>query len=148
MGGGPCSKVLGGIDAPDCYCHTFRPVGVNKTHFGMRNSGSTFVRAVQKVLRPVRDITASYVDDMTVGSLDWGAHMTHIDRFLSVIKSSGLTLNLLKCEFAPSEVKFVGQFVGSGWRRPFLRSSVPYETCNDTHTHTHTHTHAHTHRPF
>ena len=89
-----------------------------RTPFGMRNSGSTFVRAVQEVLRPVRDITASYVDDMAVGSLDWAAHMTHIDRFLSVIKLSGLTLNLPKCEFAMSEVKFVGQFVGSGWRRP------------------------------
>jgi len=37
---------------------------------------------------------------------------------LSVIKASGLTLNLLKCEFAKSEVKFLGQYVGSGWRRP------------------------------
>ena len=37
---------------------------------------------------------------------------------MSVIKSSGLTLNLLKCEFSLSEVKFFGPFVGSGWRRP------------------------------
>ena len=34
------------------------------------------------------------------------------------LDSSGLTLNLLKCEFAKSEVIFVGQFVGSGFRRP------------------------------
>jgi len=44
--------------------------------------------------------------------------MSHIDRFLTVVKSSGLTLNLLKWEFAKREVKFVGQYVGSGWRRP------------------------------
>ena len=89
-----------------------------RTPFGMRNSGSTFVRAIQTVLRPIHEFTSSYVDDMAVGSKDWPAHMSHIDRFLTVVKSSGLTLNLLKCEFAKREVKFVGQYVGSGWRRP------------------------------
>jgi len=29
-----------------------------------------------------------------------------------------MTLNLAQCEFAKSEVKFVGHFVGSGKRRP------------------------------
>jgi len=89
-----------------------------RTPFGMQNSGNTFVRAIQTVLRPIRDFTSSYVDDMAVGSHDWPKHLIHIDRFLSVVKSSGLTLNLLKCEFAKSEVMFVGQFVGSGFRRP------------------------------
>ena len=89
-----------------------------RTPFGMRNSGSTFVRAIQTVLRPIHDFTSSYVDDMAVGSDNWPAHMNHIDRFLTVVKSSGLTLNLLKSEFAKREVKFVGQYVGSGWRRP------------------------------
>jgi len=89
-----------------------------RTPFGMRNSGNTFVRTIQMILRPISDFTSSYVDDMAVGSVDWHAHLNHIDQFLSVVKSSGLTLNLLKCEFAKSEVKFVGHYVGSGFRRP------------------------------
>ena len=93
-------------------------MGVTRTPFGMRNSGSTFVRAIQTVLRPIHDFTSSYVDDMAMGSVDWPTHMNHIDRFLTVVKSSGLTLNLLKCEFVKPEVKFVGQYVGSGWHRP------------------------------
>jgi len=39
-----------------------------RTPFGMRSSGSTFVRAMQQVLPPVRRFTASFVDDMSVYS--------------------------------------------------------------------------------
>lgn len=38
--------------------------------------------------------------------------------FLKVIKQAGLTLHLNKCEFAQPSVKYVGQFIGSGERRP------------------------------
>jgi len=89
-----------------------------RTPFGLRKSGGTFVRVIQTVLIPIRDFTSSFVDDMDVGSHNWSAHMCHIDQFLLVIKSSGLTINLLKCEFAKPELKFVGQYVGSGWRHP------------------------------
>jgi len=93
--------------------------------FRMRNSGSSFVRAIESVLRPIHDFTSSYVDDMATGSKDWPEHLSHIDQFLTVIKSAGLTLNLLKCEFAKSEVKFVGQYVGSGSRRPDFEKFRP-----------------------
>jgi hypothetical protein len=39
-----------------------------RTPFGAKNSGSTFCRAIQDVLAPVRDVTVNYVDDMGVGS--------------------------------------------------------------------------------
>ena len=34
--------------------------------FGQKGSGNTFVRAVQQILYPIRDITASFVDDIAV----------------------------------------------------------------------------------
>jgi len=86
--------------------------------FGQKLSGNTFTRAVQQFLHPIRDYTGSYVDDMSVFSDDWPRHVQHIDRYLQVIKNSGLTLNLKKCHFAQSEVKFVGQIIGSNKRRP------------------------------
>jgi len=55
---------------------------------------------------------------MSVFSDDWPRHLQHIDRYLQVIKNSGLTLNLKKCHFAQSEIKFVGQIIGSNKRRP------------------------------
>ena len=85
--------------------------------FGLRNSGSTFVRMLQNVLHPIRDFAANYVDDMAVCSDEWKQHLSHIDQFLTIIKQSGLTLTLKKSECAKAEVKFGGSILGSGGKR-------------------------------
>ena len=89
-----------------------------RTPFGMRNSGSSFVRAVQQIIEPIREFTDSYVDEMTVFSDEWHIHLIHIQKFLETIKCSGLTLNLKKCHFAKPEVIYVGHVIGSSKRRP------------------------------
>ena len=65
--------------------------------FGQKGSGNTFVRAVQQVLYPIRDITASFVDDIAVHSDEFDQHLRDFEKFLKVIKDSGFTLNLKKC---------------------------------------------------
>jgi len=85
-----------------------------RTPFGMRSSGCTFVRAMQQVLQPIRKFTASFVDDVSVFSENW---RHHTEQFLQQIRQSGFTLNFRKCNFALSEVLFVGQIIGSGSRR-------------------------------
>jgi hypothetical protein len=84
----------------------------NRTPFGAKNSGSTFIRAIQHVLKPVRDIATNYVDDMGVGSHTWIGHLINLRRFFDTIKAAGVTLNLQKSEFAKPFVKFVGHIVG------------------------------------
>jgi len=86
--------------------------------FGLKNAGATFVRAVRAILRPIREFSESYVDDMGVGSYVFSEHLGHIRQFLEIMRRVGMTLNLAKYEFAKSEVKFVGHFVGSGKRKP------------------------------
>jgi len=90
--------------------------------FGLKNAGATFVRAVRSMLRHTRDFADSYVDDIGVGSQDYGSfnvyHLYHIRRFLNLVREAGMTLNLGKCEFGKPEVKFVGRLVGSGNHRP------------------------------
>ena len=49
--------------------------------FGMVGSGDTFVRALRKVLRPIRTFTSSYVDDMAVHSNTWEKHLSDVDAF-------------------------------------------------------------------
>jgi len=88
-----------------------------RTPFGLRNSGATFVRNVQILLRPIRDFTGSYVDDLAVYSNDWSLHLGHITKFLQAVSDAGMTLNLRKCKFAKPELPFVGQIIGSGKRR-------------------------------
>ena len=85
-----------------------------RTPFGARNSGSTFIRGIQDILRPIKDISASYVDDMGTGSNSWPDHLNNLRKFFVVIKDAGVTLNLAKSEFGKSQVTFVGYLIGSG----------------------------------
>ena len=89
----------------------------SRVPFGLRNSGSSFVRMLQRVLHPIREFAGSYVDDMATYSDEWQSHLNHIDETLKHVKSSGLTLNIKKSDFAKPEVKFCGCIVGSGKRR-------------------------------
>jgi len=86
--------------------------------FGLKCAGNTFVRAVQMILRPIRTSSDAYIDDMSVLSNQFREHLTHLRSFLSLIRSSGLTLNLKKCQFAKREVTYVGHIVGGGTHRP------------------------------
>jgi len=65
-----------------------------RTPFGIRSSGSTFVRAMQQVLQPIRKFTASFVDDVSVFSENWHHHLKHTEQFSQQIRQSGFTLNL------------------------------------------------------
>ena len=57
-----------------------------RTPFGMRNAGQTFVRAMQIILRALREFADLYVDDCAVMSDEWHAHLKHLARFLSTMK--------------------------------------------------------------
>ena len=52
-----------------------------QTPFGLKNAGATFVRAVRMILRPIREYSESYVDDMGVGSGCWSEHLGHLRQF-------------------------------------------------------------------
>ena len=80
----------------------------------MKNSGSTFVRAVELIFGPIKDFTDSYIDDMAVHSDTWELHVGHLKCFLDAIFKSGLTLNLRKCVFANGSIRYVGHILGSG----------------------------------
>jgi len=87
----------------------------------MRNAGQTFVRAMQIILRALRqfaDAYVHYVDDCAVMSDEWYAHLMHLEKFLSTMKAEGITLKLKKYRFAQPNVKFCGEIIGSGLRRP------------------------------
>ena len=57
---------------------------------------------MQQILYPIRDITASFVDDIAVHSDEFDQHLRDFEKFLKVIKESGSTLNLKNCRFAQS----------------------------------------------
>jgi len=68
----------------------------NRTPFGMKNAAQTFVRAVQLILKLLKEFADSYIDDSAVHSDIWRDHLIHIEEFLKTMRSKGLTLNLKK----------------------------------------------------
>jgi hypothetical protein len=89
----------------------------NRMPFGLKSAGNTFVRAMATILKPVKPFTEPFIDDMAVCSSEWMQHLNHLDKYLSTIQDAGITLNLKKCTFARSNVKFVGHLIGSGTKR-------------------------------
>ena len=85
---------------------------------GLKSAGNTFVRAIQKVLHPIRAFSDAYVDDMSTFSDDFDSHLCDLRRFLTVIRSSGFTFNLMKCSFAKQKIKYLGHIIGCGLHRP------------------------------
>jgi len=49
-----------------------------RTPFGMKWSGSTFVRAIQQILSLLKQFADSYIDDVTVFSDGWRLHLRHV----------------------------------------------------------------------
>lgn len=87
-----------------------------RTPFGMRSSGTTFVRAMKTVLHDIKEFAKSYVDDIAVHSDSFVSHLHHIERFLKIVKLSGITLSIDKVELVKPKTKFLGSIIGSGER--------------------------------
>jgi hypothetical protein len=78
------------------FIHDSRLYKWSRVPFGMKNSGCSFVRAIQRILHPIKAFAESFVDDMAVFSNEWEKHLRNLDKYLQLIKQSGLTLNLKK----------------------------------------------------
>ena len=88
----------------------------NRVPFGLMCSGNYFVHVITNILRPVREFTDLFVDDVAVHSKQWQGHLEHLTQFLQTVKNAGITLNLKKCRWAQGQVKFCGEIVDSGKR--------------------------------
>ena len=53
----------------------------------------------------------AYADDLIIASTNFKEHMETLKRVRSSLKEAGLTVNLKKCEFCRSELKYLGYIV-------------------------------------
>jgi hypothetical protein len=102
--------------------------------FGLKCAGNSFIRAVQEIIQPIRNFCDGYIDDLATISNEWSSHLQHVRLFLTEIRKSGLTLNLRKCDFARSEVCFIGHLIGSGRHGPDPDKIAAVEEMQATHT--------------
>jgi hypothetical protein len=75
--------------------------------FGLMNDGPSFQR---KVDRAVADLEAvfAYVDNMEVASRDAEEHAIHLRQLFTRLREHGLVINVEKCVFGASSIKFLG----------------------------------------
>ena len=87
--------------------------------FGMKNSGSTFQRFMDRIVSGLPD-TEVYVDDLIVDTEGpdtqdtWLDHLASIRALFDKLREHTLTVNLGKSDFAKATVKYLGHVVGQG----------------------------------
>ena len=82
--------------------------------FGLKNAPAIFQRTIEQVLRPVRDSTCNYIDDVIIFSNSWEEHLVHLEGVLECIRKAGLTIKRKKCEFGRKYMTYLGHLVGCG----------------------------------
>ena len=82
--------------------------------FGLKNAPAIFQRTIEQVLRPVRDSTCNYIDDVIIFSNSWEEHLVHLEGVLECIREAGLTIKRKKCEFGWKYMTYLRHLVGCG----------------------------------
>ena len=87
--------------------------------FGLTNAPAAFQRRMNQILAPfIDEFVVVYLDDILIFSRSSTEHEHHIKRILKVLSEAGMILNIEKCKFFKSEVKFLGHIVSEDGIRP------------------------------
>jgi hypothetical protein len=71
--------------------------------FGLRNSGQTFQRLMDRVIAGLEGVCC-YLDDILVASPDERSHCRHLQMLFSRLREFELVLNVGKCVFGPQNL--------------------------------------------
>ena len=83
------------------YCYKLRP-------FGLKNTGATFQRLVNKIFKPLIGATMLvYVDDMITMSEEPVCHVADLKKTFELLMKHNLKLNPEKCAFGVVSGKFL-----------------------------------------
>ena len=88
-------------------------MSILKPHLARRAVGTGLWEPYSNICILYENSQPNFVDDISVYSNEFDHHLADLEEFLS-----GFTLNLKKCKFAQSHVKYVGHIIGCGERKP------------------------------
>ena len=128
------STVYSSIDLAQGY-YQFRisdedvPKTAFKTHFGLfewkvlsfglTNAPATFQRAMNHVLAPyIGKFVCVYIDDICIYSKSPAEHLRHLELVLQALAKEKLYMQLPKCSFNKTEIKFLGHLISHNSVRP------------------------------
>lgn len=80
----------------------------NRMPFGLTNAPRCFQRFMNRVLGPVNNIAAVYLDDVLLHAKTVEDALEGLRKVLQIFREQNLTLNLKKCSFLSTSVEFLG----------------------------------------
>ena len=103
------------VDCPKTsFCTPWGKFQFRFMPFGLRNGPAVFQRLMDSILHRDKEYSQVYIDDIAVFSTTWEEHCHHIGVVLSRLQEAGLTANVSKCQWAQTQVEFLGHVVGKG----------------------------------
>lgn len=80
--------------------------------FGLVNASQTQQRLMDRLFPPeFEGQIFSYLDDIVISNDSFASHMTALTHVKNQLSAAGLTINLDKCQFARSSLKYLGYIV-------------------------------------
>jgi len=105
----PESRPLTAFTAPSKGLFQFRVMP-----FGLHSAPATFQRLLDYILGPeLDDIAFAYLDDIIVLGTTVEEHIRNLRLVFERLRAAKLQLNLEKCKFAQTELKYLGHVVNS-----------------------------------
>lgn len=84
----------------------------NVMPFGLCNAPATFQAFINEVLREYLDVfCTAYLDDILIYSNTMHEHISHVGKVLSKLQEAGLYLDIDKCDFHVTRVKYLGLII-------------------------------------
>jgi len=77
---------------------------------------------VKEVIKPVKEVASTYIDDVIIYSGDWKRHLVDVERVVRCLGEAGLKIKRWKCEWGRKYMSFLGHQIGS------VRFAVPEAT--------------------
>jgi len=91
----------------------------NVPPFGLINAPGSFQCRINQILVPfLEKFVISYMDDILIYLRTIEEHYEHVKEILMALQEAQMILNIGKCEFFVSEVKFLGHIVSADGIRP------------------------------
>ena len=107
----PRAKTISAFVTPDgLWQYRYMP-------FGFKNAPATFQRLMNQVIHGLDGIRV-YLDDILVVADSWEEHIQQLEELFGRLSTSGLVINLAKCEFSRATVTYLGHEVGQGKTAP------------------------------